>query len=304
MTRQTLARLLKTTASSWSDHDAPRLGASLAYYALLSIAPLAVLTVKICTIIFKQTAEQKFLRVVADISGDSTAATVRMLLDSAHQANGFVATVTAVLVLLFGASAVFVELRDSLNAIWDAPKRRISTWRSLVWTRIVSFGMVLALGFLLLGSLILSAAATFAQKFLTDFMPLRWTVFTEVADFLLLLAALSILFGLIFKFVPDVPVYWRDVAIGAVATAVLFSIGKAALAFYLGTTAIGSTYGAAGSLVALVVWVYYSAQIFFFGAVFTRVYADTLGSKAAAQVRARAAKSSELANGAAQVEIP
>ncbi len=263
--------MLKAAASSWSDHNAPRLGASLAYYTLLSMAPLLVLSVRICEVVYRQSAESDLLQQVAAVVGSSSAKTLQMLLDSAHKANGLLATIIALVTLLFGASGVFVELRGSLNTIWDAPPRRSSTWRNYVTQRLVSFATVLALGFLLLASLILSAAITMAEKFFGDFVPLHIAVMTEFSNFILSLLAFAALFALIFKFVPDVSIRWRDVGIGAVATAVLFSIGKTLLAFYLGTAGVGSTYGAAGSLVALVVWVYYSAQIFLFGAVLTRV---------------------------------
>ncbi len=297
MTRHELAQVLREAASSWSSHNAPRLGASLAYYTLLSIAPVLVLSVRICELVFKQTAERELLQQVAAVVGSSSAKTLQMLLDSAHQAHGLLATVIAAITLLFGASGVFVELRDSLNTIWDAPPRPSSAWRGFVKQRLVSFATVLALGLLLLASLVLSAAITIAEKFFGDFVPLHLAVMSEFTNFVLSLLAFAVLFALIFKFVPDVSIDWRDVGIGAVATAVLFSIGKTVLAFYLGTAGVGSTYGAAGSLVALVVWVYYSAQIFLFGAVFTRVYADTLGSQAAKKERDSAAQSSRLSAG-------
>lgn len=277
MTRHDFAQLLKEAASSWSDHNAPRLGASLAYYALLSMAPLLVLTVRICEVVFKQSAERDLLQQVAAVVGPSSAETLQTLLDSAHHANGLLATIIALVTLLFGASGVFVELRGSLNTIWDAPPRRSSTWRGFIRQRLVSYATVLALGLLLLASLILSAAITMTEKFFGDYVPLHLAVMSEFANFVLSLLAFAALFALIFKFVPDVSIRRRDVGVGAIVTAVLFVIGKTVLAFYLGTAGVGSTYGAAGSLVALVVWVYYSAQIFLFGAVFTRVYANTSG---------------------------
>ncbi len=294
MTGHALARVLKVAAARWSDHSAPRLGASLACYTLLSIAPLVVLTVGICGLVFRKSAEQKLIQQIAAVAGYSSAKTVKTLLDSAHHANGPLATALALVILLFGASGVFVELRSSLNTIWDAPPSASPAWRDLIGQRLVSFAMVLALGFLLLVSLLVSALITMVEKFFAGVVPLHFAIFGEIVNFFLSLAALAILFALIFKFVPDVPIYWRDVGIGAVATAVLFTVGKGLLGLYLGTAGVGSTYGAAGSLVALVVWVYYSAQIFFFGAVFTRVYADTLGSQAAKKERTAAAESAAL----------
>lgn len=303
MTRQALFRLLKYAALKWSDHDAPRLGASLAYYTLLAIAPLLVLVVAICGMVFKKTAEHQLLSEVAAVAGYSSAKTVEILLENAHHAHGVLATAVALLMLFFGASGVFVELRDSLNTIWDAPARTSSTWRNFIWQRLVSFGMVLALGCLLLMSLILSAAITIIEKFFGSLVPLHLAIVGEIANFFITLTAITVLFALVFKFVPEVPIHWRDVGIGAISTAVLFTAGKTVLAIYLGTAAVGSTYGAAGSLVALVVWVYYSAQLFLFGAVFTRVYADTLGSQAARKERAMAAQCAALALGSAEAAV-
>ena len=284
----TLIEILKSAAQKWNDHNAPRLGASLAYYTLLSLAPLLILIVAICGLVLsKSTAEQEVLAQVQALAGPSGATTVHMLIDNAHHSSsGVLATVVALVTLLFGASGVFIELRDSLNIIWDAPSPRSSTWRNLVWQRIVSFGMVLALGFLLLVSLLLSAGIAFAERFLVGFVPIHFAIAGLITNAVISLVAIGILFALIFKFVPNVPIAWREVTVGATATAILFMVGKSLLALYLSTAGIGSTYGAAGSLVAMVVWVYYSAQIFFFGAVFTRAYADRLGPSATKTERA------------------
>ena len=280
LTRAHAIGLMKKTASQWNDHNAPRLGAALAYYTLLSVAPLLILIVGICGLVFdKNHAEKQLLNQVSDMVGPSATKSLQAVLNSAHHTgSGVFASAIALVTLLFGASGVFVELRDSLNTIWDAPPHASSGWRELIWQRIVSFGMVLALGFLLLVSLVLSAALAVVTNFFDGFVPLKAAVLGEVANFIVPMIAISVLFALIFKFVPDVPIHWRDVLIGAVATAILFQIGKALLALYLATAGVGSTYGAAGSLVAFVVWVYYSAQIFLFGAVFTNVYAREIGS--------------------------
>ena len=273
-------------AARWNAYNVPRLGASLAYYTLLSMAPLSILVVGICSIVFTHSAaEQKILERVREIAGPSSATTVQTLLESTHQRSGVAATAIAFITLLFGASGVFVELRDSLNTIWEAPKPTTSGLRSYVQQRLVSFAMVLGLCVLLLGSLLLSAGLAILEKLFSDVVPLHISVLSEVANTLLTLLAFAVLFALIFKFVPNVPIRWEEVGIGSLATAVLFTIGKALLALYFATAAVGSTYGAAGSLVALVVWVYYSAQIFFFGAVFTRVYADHFASATAKRER-------------------
>ncbi len=280
MTLEAFWGLLKTAASKWSDYNAPRLGAALAYYMLLSIAPLAILVVAICGMVFSKTeAERQLLLQIRALVGDAGANTVRMLLENArHASSGIMATALAVIALLFGASGVFVELRDSLNTIWDAPPRRLSTWVRLIWERLASFAMVLALALLLLTSLAISAALTIAGRFFHELIPAHAAILGQALEFITSFSAIWVLFALIFKFVPEVAIAWRDVGIGAAVTALLFTIGKLLLALYIGTAGVGSTYGAAGSLVALVVWVYYSAQIFFFGASFTRIYADRYGS--------------------------
>lgn len=272
--------MLKSTALKWSDHNAPRLGAALAYYMLLSIAPLVILVVAVCGIVFNRTvAQRELLLEIQGIAGNAAANTVHILLENArHAGSGSIATAVALITLLFGASGVFVELRESLNTIWNAPRRRSPAWRNLVWQRLVSFAMVLALTLLLLTSLIISAAFTMAGEFFHGLIPVHSAITGQSLESIISFAAIWALFTLIFKFVPDVPIAWRDVWIGAGVTALFFTVGKFLLALYIGTAGVGSTYGAAGSLVALVVWVYYSAQIFFFGAEFTRVYADSFGS--------------------------
>lgn len=285
MTKNEAYELVKVAAIKWNAHNAPRLGAALAYYSLLSLAPLLILVVAICGAVFThRTAEQDILRQAQQLVGDSGAKTLQSLIDNTHHAkSGLIASAVAIVTLFFGASGVFVELRDSLNLIWDVPENG-SSLRGAVWQRLVSFGMVLALGFLLLISLLLTAALGLVEKFFAGFLPVHAAIVGELANAGFLLVAIAALFALIFKFVPEARIAWRDVVVGAAATAALFMIGRGLLALYLATAGVGSTYGAAGSLVALVVWVYYSAQIFFFGAVFTKVYADRFGSRTSGPV--------------------
>ncbi len=294
MTFKKFLELMKSAAAKWNAHNAPRLGAALAYYMLLSMAPLMILVVAICGLVLgKADVERDLLGQMQSLIGYSGATTVEMLISNAHHASsGIIATAVALITLLFGASGVFVELRDSLNTIWDAPPRPSSTWRSFVSQRLMSFGMVLALGFLLLVSLLLTTGIALVEKFFGRLVPFHFAAFGQAVNTILSVFVISLLFALIFKFVPDLPIRWREVAIGSVATAILFTVGKYLLALYLTTAGVGSTYGAAGSLVAMVVWVYYSAQIFFFGAVFTRAYADRLGPSAAKTERAVARGSS------------
>jgi membrane protein len=282
ITRDEAFSLLRAAASKWDEHNAPRLGASLAYYTLLSLAPLSIVLVAICRLLFtRSAAESNLLRQLQAIVGRSAATTLQSVFDATHhRESGVIAGVVAIITLFLGASGVFVELRDSLNLIWDAGVSTWRGWRTLVTQRLTSFAAVLGLGFLLLVSLILSAALGVIGRFFGDLVPASTAIRGEVVNLVISPLAAAVLFALIFKFVPDVAIDWRDVVVGAVVTSILFSIGRGALSFYLRTAGIGSAYGAAGSLVAFVVWVYYSAQIFFFGAILTRVYADKHGSRA------------------------
>jgi membrane protein len=269
-----MIRLLKTTFGEWNRREAPRMGASLAFYSILSIAPLMILVVGICALVFGAAgAQAQILDQFRGMVGADGARAIETVLKSAQKpATGIVASVFGILTLLFGASGVFVELRATLNHLWDykAPETAGGLW-SLIKDRFLSFGMVLAIGFLLLVSLALSAALGAAGKFFSTLgflPPLVW----EAVNFLVSLGVVTSLFALIFRFVPDVRLSRTAIWRGATLTAVLFTLGKTAIGIYLGKAGVGSAYGAAGSLVVLVVWIYYSAQIFFFGAMFTRIY--------------------------------
>jgi len=266
--------LLKETASKWSAHQAPRLGASVAFYSLLSFAPLLILLVTLAGLVFDpQTTQRTLIDQARATIGDRGADTVQALLKSAQKpTSGVLASIIAFLTLLFGASGVFIELRDALNTIWESQPKDQGGIKGLLKDRLFSFGMVLSVGFLLLIFLVISAALSFLGKYFGHIVPIPVPVL-EVINFVLSLAVITALFALMFKYVPAARINWHDVMIGAVGTAVLFTIGKFVLGFYLGKASVGSAYGAAGSLVAVIVWVYYSAQIFFFGAEFTHVYA-------------------------------
>jgi len=270
--------VVRTAAIKWNDHNAPRLGASLAFYTLLSLAPLVILMVPICGFVFTQArAEQELIFQAQELAGPSGAATLKALIANSHEPRGgLLAGVEAVIALAFGASGVFVELRDSLNTIWDAPPPKADL-KSIIWRRAGSFGMVLALGFVLLVSLLLSTVLALIEKLFTNLLPADAAMFGELANVVVSFLAIAVLCGLIFRFIPDISIEWKNVAIGATVTALLFTLGRTVLGFYLLKTGLGSPYGAAGSIVALIVWVYYSAQIFLFGAQLTREYADRLG---------------------------
>ncbi len=267
--------LLKDTFNKWSDHNATRLGAAVAFYTLLSFAPLLVLLAALAALIFsKQEAQNGLIEQARQMIGARGADTVKSLLENAQKpSSGVFASIVAFVTLLFGASGVFTELRDALNTIWDATPKNSSGLMGMLRQRLFSFGMVLSVGFLLLASLVISAGLALIGKYFGGLVPLPAAVL-EAINFLVSFAVITVLFAFMFKYVPAIHVAWRYVWIGATGTALLFSIGKLLLGLYLGKASVGSAYGAAGSLVAMIVWVYYSAQIFFFGAEFTRVYAD------------------------------
>ena len=251
----------------------------MAYYTLLSLAPLVLLLVAIYGLAFpRSAAEQQLLKQVHLVAGSAAVNAIQSLVNNVHQTkNGVIAAVFATLLLFFGASSVFTDLRGCLNTIWDAPVTK-SCLKQVVWRRIVSFGLVLALGLLLLASLLLGAILDVLRSIVFQLLPAHAAMLAEIENVVLSFLAVGLLFALIFKVIPDVPIAWRDVTIGSVVTAFLFTLGRALLAIYFGETAVGSVYGAAGALVAFIIWVYYSAQIFFFGAIFTRVYALQCGS--------------------------
>ena len=234
--------------------------------------------VPICGFVFTQgRAERELILQARELAGPSGAATVKALIaNSPELKGGFLAGAEALIALAFGASGVFVELRDSLNTIWDAPPLK-GDLKSILWRRATSFGMILALGFVLLVSLLLSTVLGLVEKIFTNLLPADAAALGELVNIIVSFLAIAALCALIFKFIPDVAIEWKNVVVGAVLTALLFTLGRALLGLYLVKTGLGSRYGAAGSIVALIVWVYYSAQIFFFGAQLTRVYADRSG---------------------------
>lgn len=274
MTYRPILALFKHTYSDWDNDNAPRLGAALAFYTILSISPLVILVLAIVSLIFnRSSAQAHLLSQVRSLVGLEGASTIQSLLEAGNRAStGMIASFMGLLTLVFGASGVFCELRSALNLIWDVkPKAGSGIWQ-LCRERIFSFGMVIGIGFILLASLLASAALDAVAKFFSGLIPISPFVLA-ILDFVVSVTGIAILFGLILKYVPETKVQWSEVRVGAIATALLFTIGKILLGLYLGKTTPGSPYGAAGSLVVMVIWVYYSAQIFYFGAEFTHVYA-------------------------------
>jgi membrane protein len=273
-------QLLKEAASSWVDDDAPSMGAALAYYTLFSIAPLLLIAISVAGLVFGQEAARgEILEQLAGLVGTDIAKTVEQMLQAANEpASGMLGTVVGVVVLLVGATTVFAELESSLNRIWRAPERpNVGGLWGFLRARLLSLGMILGIGFLIIVSLIFSAAlAAFGKWWAALFG--GWVTLAEVLNTLISFGFVTAGFAMIYKWMPRVRLVWRDVWVGAFLTALLFTLGKAAISLYIGRSGVASVFGAAGSMVVLLLWVYYSAQIFLFGAEMAWVYARRWGS--------------------------
>ena len=289
VTRQSLKDLAKKALSSWSEINAPRLGAALAFYTMLSIAPLLVISIAIAGMAFGQEAVRgNVVWQIQDLVGTEGGRAIQAILEHADKTGaGVAAGLLGIVTLLFGASGVFVELRDSMDLIWGVRARRGSGLKGMVMDRFTAFAMVVGIGFLLMVSLVVSAAISAAGEFFGGYLPVS-ELLLHVVNILISYAGVTFCFGLLYKVVPDARIEWRDVWIGAAVTAAWFSAGKFLIGLYIGKAGVGSTYGAAGSLVVFLVWVYYSAQIFFLGAEFTHVFSERHGSRAERRERRKA----------------
>jgi membrane protein len=273
--------LVRDTIAEWSQDRVPRMGAALACYSAFSVAPLVLLVIAVASRVFTEDQVKQAIRgELQRTFGEAVANAVSEIMrNAAHTGSATTATVVGILILLFGASGVFGELQDSLNAIWKVQPQPGRAWLTVLRDRFFSFTMVLGAGLLLLVSLTITTALSVLGAYFTDLLPGGAGLWCWV-DWVVSFAFITCVFALIFKEVPDVTVAWRDVWVGATLTALLFTLGKYALGMYLGLASTTSAYGAAGSLVAFLLWVYYSAQILLFGAEFTRVYARRRGDRA------------------------
>lgn len=271
--------LFKDAGVKFWDDKGQRLGAALAFYTALSLSPLLVAAVAVAGMIFGQAAARgELVDQIRDAVGKEGATVIEQLIvQSAVSSQGIVATVLAIVVVLWGASSVFAELQDALNTIWKAPARKSSgTILQLLRERLLAFSLVAGTALLLLTSLVVSAILSAVSSRAAEWTDgTEW--FIQIANFLVTFALMTALFAMIFRWLPEVGLAWRDVWLGAATTAALFSIGKYLIGLYLARAAIGSPFGAAGAFVILLVWIYYSSQILLFGAELTYVYAKQFG---------------------------
>jgi membrane protein len=278
----TLQVLLGESFAVWQRHNGSRLAASLSFYTLLSLTPLLLIVLSVAGLAFgREAVQSQILWQIQNLVGPQGASAIQPLLEGArHTTQGVLATVLGLLTFLFGASGVLVELRDALNTIWEVPERRrpgMQMVAYLVRARLLMFGLVLSIGFRLIVSLAvnawIAALGTFSEQHLKGFEGLL-----QLVNSLVSFVVITGLFAAIYKILPETRIEWVDVLLGSTVTSLLFTVGKFLIGLYLGKATFASTYGAAASVVILIVWVYYSAQIFFFGAAFTKVFANHYAS--------------------------
>jgi len=263
--------LLSATYQEWSQHDAQTQGAALSYFTVLSLAPLLMIAVSIAGLAFgKQVVQAQIVQQMKALVGAGADAIQTMLTHAQSPKAGVIATIVGFVVLLFGASGVFTQLRKALNRIWDVQPSATAGWFGILRQQFFSFTMVVGIGFLLLVSLLVTTFVAGLGKFAGNYLPAG---LLQVGNVLVALVVITCVFALVYRFVPEQTLPWRRLWPGSLATAILFEVGKYLLGLYLGRASVTSAYGAAGSLVVLLIWVYYSSQLFLFGAEFTRIYA-------------------------------
>ncbi len=265
--------LLKETFSEWSKDKVSLLAAALAYYTVFSLAPLLIIVIAIASAVFgTEAARNEIVGQIQALVGEAGAQFIQMAIQNASKpTTGIIASVINLMILLFGASGVFAQLQEALNMIWAVEPKPKLNFLKIIQSRFLSFTMVLGIGFLLLVSLVLNAALTALFNYLGNLI-IGIEFFWEISNFTFSIIITGVLFALIYQVLPDVKIAWSNVWIGAIISSVLFNVGKSLLAIYLVKSSFNSTYGAAASPIIVLTWVYYSAQILFFGAEFTKVY--------------------------------
>jgi membrane protein len=285
-----LLEIFKQAFVDWNQDHASRLAAALAYYTVFSLAPLLLLIISIAGLIWETgTVRDEILTEIKNLTGSGGADLITSLLESTGTVKqNILSTIIGLVTLLLGALGVFNELHNSLNIIWNIPDKKsksiFHSIKQLIINRLLSFTMVIGISFLLLVSLVLSAGIAAAQNYFVGVLPTSELVL-EIINIVISLGVVTLLFAFMFKYLPDAKISWSDVWLGSFVTALLFTIGKSVIGIYLGNSAVGSAFGAAGSLVLLLLWINYSAQILFFGAEFTQAYANKYGSKIRAVVK-------------------
>jgi membrane protein len=280
MQRKPMWQFLKTTINEWVEAEPFQLAAALSYYTLFSLAPLLLIAIGVAGFVFgREAAQNQIVETLQGMIGQDSAKTVQEMIQASNEKpkTGMLSTIIGFIALLFGAGGVVGQLQTSLNRMWEVtPKPGQGIW-GFLRQRFFSFAMVLAIGFLLLVSLVVTAVLSSFTAMLGSLLG-DATFIAHAIDILVSFGFVTLLFALIYKYVPDVQIHWRDVWVGAALTSILFTLGKYLIGLYIGTSGVSSTFGAAGSLITILVWVYYSSLIFFLGAEFTRVYATEYGS--------------------------
>ena len=275
MNRRVYLELVKETASSWLSDRAPTMGAALAFYSAFALAPLLVIAIALAGALFGKIAPPAtIVAAMADVVGAPAAEAVQALLAAAQDVpSGVIATLIGFVTMLIGATTIVVELQDDLDHIWKAPKRSESGWLTMLRARTLSLVLIIATGLVLLASIVLNGGLAAVGLYSESYLPGATVALLRFSSLVFSLGVPTVLFAMLYKFLPNVSIAWRDVWTGAFITAVLFDAGRLVIGLYLGRSALASAYGAAGTLVVLLLWLYYSAQIFLFGAEFTCVHA-------------------------------
>ena len=271
--------LLRESFREWQKDRCLELGAALAYYTLIPIAPLLLITIAVAALFFgEQLASGELMTRIEEAAGAEAAGTIRDMVESASQPrSGILATTAGLVMTLFGASSVFGQLQSSLNVIWEAPPRSAASWTSVLLARVSSFSMILVIGFLMLVSLAVGSAIGVFSATLSSWVP-GGDWLARIVDLAVSFATTTLLFAMMFRILPDIRIPWTDVWVGAAFTSLLFALGRFGISFYLGYSSGSSVYGAASSVIVILLWIYYSSQLLFFGAEFTQVYARRFGS--------------------------
>jgi membrane protein len=278
--KKSIWQFVTTTINEWIEAEPFELAAALSYYTLFSLAPLLIIAIAVAGLAFgREAAQDQIVETLQGLIGQDSAQAIQGMIQASNNkpTTGIISSIIGLIALLFGAGGVVGQLQSSLNKLWEVtPKPGQGVW-GFVRQRFLSFAMVLAIGFLLLVSLVVTAVLSSFTGMLSSFLG-EATLIAHAADLLVSFGFTTLLFALIYKFVPDIRIQWRDVWVGAALTSVLFTLGKYLIGLYIGTSGVTSVFGAAGSLITVLVWVYYSALIFFLGAEFTKVYAAEYGS--------------------------